>query len=463
MNGVLLQADGGIAAFNSLEGNLIGTDKTGQSNVGNGGDGVRIDGASRTTVGGRDEAAAGTIAFNAGAGVRVVAGSGNAVLGNSIHSNGGLGLDLAPDGPTPNDRRDADGGPNTLQNAPVLGEVSATGNTLDLHGAVQSAPNTTFRVEFFASHVPDPSGFGEGETRIAWADLDTDGTGRTFFAITIAVPDLERRFITATATDPNDNTSEFSNVAHVDLPPGGSDTAGVALPASAAWFLRNANTPGPADLTFTYGQANPTWVAIDGDWDGDGDDTPGLYAPATATFFLKNSPGPGPADLVFTYGPAGVGWTPIAGDWNGDGRDTVGVYDPLASAFYLKDTHAPGPADLVFRFGPAGPAWVPVAGDWNGDDVDTVGLYGPASGTVFLKNTNTPGPADVTFGYGPAGLGWTALAGDYDADGVDTVGVYDPSSGVFFLRNTNSPGPADLVFDYGPDGATPLVGNWDGQ
>src|SRR5262249_1482087 len=70
------------------------------------------------------------IAFNGGAGVVVgtdtahgflatQAGTGNAVLGNSIFANAGLGIDLGnADGVTPNDPGDADTGPNNFQNFP---------------------------------------------------------------------------------------------------------------------------------------------------------------------------------------------------------------------------------------------------------------------------------------------------------------------------------------------------------
>jgi hypothetical protein len=52
-----------------------------------------------------------------------------------------------------------------------------------------------------------------------------------------------------------------------------------------------------------------------GDWDGDERDTVGVYVPATGAWFLRNANAPGPADLVFSYGP--TNGTPVVGDWDG--------------------------------------------------------------------------------------------------------------------------------------------------
>jgi hypothetical protein len=115
-------------------------------------------------------------------------------------------------------------------------------------------------------------------------------------------------------------------------------TVGAYVPSSSAFFLRNNNSPGPADLAFRYGPAGAGWVPLAGDWDGDGTDTPGLYAPASSSFFLTNTSAPGPADLVYSFGPAGTGWTPLAGDWDGDGRDTVGLYVPATAISCVRNT-----------------------------------------------------------------------------------------------------------------------------
>ncbi len=252
-----------------------------------------------------------------------------------------------------------------------------------------------------------------------------------------------------------------SFVAKFRIPARGADTPGIYVASSGAWFLRNANAGGSADVAFTFGAAGGGLVPLVGDWDGDGDDTPGLYVPATGAFFLRNSNSAGNADVVFTFGAGGGGLVPLSGDWNGDGTDTIGLYGPSTGVFFLRNANASGVADATFSFGGGGVGIEPLVGDWNGDGTDTIGLNVASTGTFFLRNSNTPGAADLAFSYGPAGA--TPITGDWNGDGLDTVGVYTSGDGAWFLRNTNTPGAAHLVFTFGPAGVTPLVGDWDGQ
>ena len=70
------------------------------------------------TIGGTEPGSGNVIAFNRGDGaVVIVSGVGNEIVGNSIHDNSGLGIDLASDtfGVTANDSTDADTGPNNLR------------------------------------------------------------------------------------------------------------------------------------------------------------------------------------------------------------------------------------------------------------------------------------------------------------------------------------------------------------
>ena len=114
-----------------VQGNFIGTDVSGTKDLGNLGNGVRIDlSASKNSIGGTADGAGNTIAFNGTNGVLVGSGTGNGILGNSIFSNVKLGIDLGDDGETLNDKTDADSGANNLQNAPDLLSVTTDGSSL---------------------------------------------------------------------------------------------------------------------------------------------------------------------------------------------------------------------------------------------------------------------------------------------------------------------------------------------
>src|SRR5262249_41098629 len=127
---------------NVIQGNFLGTDDTGTQALGNTGPGVRIVNGSGNTVGGTAPGAGNRIAFNSGGGVQINsnAGPGNAVLGNAIFANGGLGIDLKNDGPTANDPLDADAGPNGGQNFPVLTAAVTGPAGTTVQGTLHSTP-----------------------------------------------------------------------------------------------------------------------------------------------------------------------------------------------------------------------------------------------------------------------------------------------------------------------------------
>src|SRR5262249_42583678 len=77
--------------------------------------------------------------------------------------------------------------------------------------SLNSAANTTFRVEFFASSMADPSGYGEGTTFIGAVDVTTGATGHFRDFLDLPVEVASGQFISATVTDTNGNTSEFSD------------------------------------------------------------------------------------------------------------------------------------------------------------------------------------------------------------------------------------------------------------
>ncbi|HEX7277253.1 MAG TPA: hypothetical protein VF244_07745, partial [Acidimicrobiales bacterium] len=66
------------------------------------------------------------------------------------------------------------------------------------------------------------------------------------------------------------------------------------------WYIRNSNSQGVADGSFTYGNSGDKPLAAD--WDGNDSVTPGVTR--GGTWFLRNSNTTGVADLSFTYGNA---------------------------------------------------------------------------------------------------------------------------------------------------------------
>ena len=204
-----------------VEGNLIGTDVTGASAIPNGGSGVFVeDDSGSAVIGGIAAGTANTIAFNGKNGVNMKVffapgPQGFAVLGNSIHDNGQLGIDLNNDGVTLNDVGDGDTGPNGLQNFPVLTSATSDGVHTTIVGTLNSAASTTYRVEFFATPACDGSGHGEGRTFLGAASVTTDGSGNVNINSTFLVGSTG--VLTATATDPTNDTSEFSACSTISV------------------------------------------------------------------------------------------------------------------------------------------------------------------------------------------------------------------------------------------------------
>ncbi len=204
------------ASSDFILGNFIGTDPSGTIPLGNGKNGVLIwISSARTTLGGAPPSASNVIAFNGGAGIAIGrdssdASNDNRISGNSIHDNAGLGIDLGSDGVTLNDDCDSGRGPNLLQNYPLLASVVPSDGSTTIQGTLNSVPNTHFIVEFFSNGLCDPSGFGEGEKYLGYAYILTDASCNASFEVTLPVTVATGSFVTATATDPAGNTSEFS-------------------------------------------------------------------------------------------------------------------------------------------------------------------------------------------------------------------------------------------------------------
>ncbi|MBK8070465.1 MAG: Ig-like domain repeat protein [Rhodanobacteraceae bacterium] len=154
---------------------------------------------------------------NAGAGVLVASDAhGVHLRRNRLDGNGGLGIDLVAagavaDGVTANDTGDADTGANGLQNFPVLESALYTGSAVVVTGHLESTANADFVIEFFASDEADASGHGEGARFLGELAVSTDGSGHANVSTSLSGIAADE-WLSATATDEDGNTSEFSAV-----------------------------------------------------------------------------------------------------------------------------------------------------------------------------------------------------------------------------------------------------------
>ena len=202
-----------------IRGNCIGTQVDCFSPLPNGSQGIEIGfQASNTTVGGTAAGVGNVIAFNGVNGINIGSGVGNTVRGNSVFSNDGLGIDLCGDGVTPNDPGDTDSGANLLQNFPIITSVEAAltsgprGAATRIQGFLRTSAATSFDLDFFsnAACADRPQEFLEGRTYLGSATVTTDGAGLAVFDVTLPVDVPAADPVSATATDPLGNTSEFS-------------------------------------------------------------------------------------------------------------------------------------------------------------------------------------------------------------------------------------------------------------
>jgi hypothetical protein len=224
---------------NMVQGNFVGTAADGVTPMGNNGTGIIVEG-STNLIGGIG-AGANVVAFN-NTGISVLSGIGNALLGNSVYSNATIGIDLGPAGITPNDTGDFDSGPNNLQNFPILTSAKNTGAATIINGSLNSRSNTSFYIEVFTNSACDPSGYGQGQKFLTSFFTTTDPTGNSVFSFNYPVLLPPGRILTATVTDPDNNTSEFSPCVTVV-----NDTNFVALSYAASG----------ANLTLSW----PIWAA----------------------------------------------------------------------------------------------------------------------------------------------------------------------------------------------------------
>ena len=433
--------------------NWVGTDVTGTINLGTQDIGIFIQGKDNQ-VGGTGAGEGNVVAFNQGAGVLVgystINTFHNRIRGNSIYGNGTangtnfrstLGIDLGnlggfgQGGLTPNDLGDADIGPNLNQNFPLLSSAVSAGGNTTIDGVLNSTANTQFAIDFYVndSCVGRPQDFLQGRTYIGTANVTTNGSGdATIHAVFPGVVLAAGEKVSATATDPDGNTSEFSQRFVLTATPSSGAPSGVSTTLAGFHFLAGA--------TVKVGGTPATGVNVADD--------------ATITLTTPSLPPGSLNDIVVTNTDGTVGTLPNG--WIADFLDVPGF-----NQFYANVTTLVRNAITVGVGG---------------------GNYGVGQNTlrqqmaVFLLKAKhgicyTPPPCSVAvFSDVPCSLGFAPWINQLVAEGVTGgcgTGVFCPTNpvnrqqmAVFLLKTFEDPGYAPPACSVATFGDVPCSSNF---
>jgi CSLREA domain-containing protein len=243
-----------------LTDNRIGVGASSLVDLGNTNHGIYIDNSHDNRIGSTITSLGNIIAYNNSNGIFIrntdpatYNSYGNTIIGNSIFNNGGLGIDLAPSGVTPNDGNDADDGPNYLQNF-ITFTAKKTDTGVQITGELNTdSARPNYRIEFFQVNNCDASGYGEGRTFVDTFDLTVIGNTT---AIDYEIPDTSipaNVFLTSTVTYDEGtgglkDTSEFSPCAVVQEP----DSPG----SSGVFVVNSTSDAGEAGVDIGDGECN---------------------------------------------------------------------------------------------------------------------------------------------------------------------------------------------------------------
>lgn len=225
-HGILIEGD--LADENYVVGNRIGLKSFAicapqpcqpDFSLGNFEMGVLVQGG-----GSRNYIGSNTVAYNGEKGIRLFDGQRNKLLHNRVYANASLGIDLgvagvnpiynAGDPPTANL-------PNRGINAPAIAYARGGPHAGHLVGLFTSS-NGSYVLQAFSNDGCDASGRGEGQRTLAISLLAIDNqqpgsNGSVVFDVPIeSAFDLQPRYVTATITDAQGNSSEFSDCQAYD-------------------------------------------------------------------------------------------------------------------------------------------------------------------------------------------------------------------------------------------------------
>ncbi|HEV8240577.1 MAG TPA: NosD domain-containing protein [Thermoanaerobaculia bacterium] len=425
-SGIVISGAGSFG--NTIHNTLIGPNTADSANIGNGGWGVLIAGSVDNTIGGPLSVDANRIRgngvfFNAAnggngtGGIGILSGNGNEIRHNLISGNYGLGIDLDADGALPfdgisaNDASDADNGANLLQNRPVITSATIGAGNTAVAGTLTSTPNTTFDIEIYTSSRCDPSGAGEGTSASATVSTTTNGSGQASWSSNFAQAPAGSVF-TAVATDPNGNSSEFSNCVPIysgaPIEFDGDPASEIFVFSGGAWTQFDYTTGSQTSSVWTGTGTGCRQVMMD--YDGDGRDDLTQLCGGAWHFFNDN----GSYNKGIWVGDI-PGNLPVPADYDGDGRDDVVVYNNGSWSFF--DFQSGNYQASRSRFTGSGAGQIPAPIDYDGDGKAELSVYNGGAWHFF----DEAGAYVKGIWVGPGAF---PVPGDYDGDGHDDAMIF---------------------------------------
>jgi hypothetical protein len=192
-NGIEVDAGGTGIYFTS-----VGTDVTGQKAIGNGGNGLLVNGVAGTNL------QLDAFANNAGYGVLTTNGATSNSFRDSDIYNNALGGILEQ-------------GNASLQPAPQLTSATSVNGETTITGTIFGSPSksTELSLDFFASPYSSSAASIQGKTYIGEMNVTTDVNGNANFTVTIPAAVPAGQIVTATSSLGLYATSQFSNAVTV--------------------------------------------------------------------------------------------------------------------------------------------------------------------------------------------------------------------------------------------------------
>jgi hypothetical protein len=176
---------------------------------------------------------------------------------------------------------------NGRQNFPVITSAVTGGVVTTVDGTLATYPLAAqYTVQFFSSVTCDPSGYGQGQNFVGSTTVTINAAGNGTFHLGLSPAAPAGQFMTATATDPDNRTSEFS--ACVLIAAGSTPTftptrtataTATPTPTRTATATRTATVGTPVPSTLV-----PVALKLDPFTNGSGSNGNGILEPREAVF-----------------------------------------------------------------------------------------------------------------------------------------------------------------------------------